>query len=76
MVLGLLNVLNYLSIVVHLIGYVRDVTYPGNGICGAFRANVYVGFQVQLDLTGIFMHGKISRNSYFLNTTNISALLT
>ena len=36
MVLGLLNVLNYLSIVVHLIGYVRDVTYPGNGICGAF----------------------------------------
>jgi hypothetical protein len=21
------------------------------------RANVYVGFQVQLDLTGIFMHG-------------------
>ncbi|KAM3184921.1 Pre-mRNA-processing-splicing factor 8 [Hymenolepis weldensis] len=23
------------------------------------RANVYVGFQVQLDLTGIFMHGKI-----------------
>ena len=67
------------------------------------RANVYVGFQVQLDLTGIFMHGKIygkiyailcfalqsihpmaeimlgtniSRNSYFLNTTNISALLT
>jgi hypothetical protein len=22
-------------------------------------ANVYVGFQVQLDLTGIFMHGKI-----------------
>lgn len=23
------------------------------------RANVYIGFQVQLDLTGIFMHGKI-----------------
>jgi len=23
------------------------------------RANVYVGFQVQLDLTGIFVHGKI-----------------
>ncbi|THH19106.1 hypothetical protein EUX98_g8833, partial [Antrodiella citrinella] len=23
------------------------------------RANVYVGFQVQLDLTGILMHGKI-----------------
>ena len=23
------------------------------------RANIYVGFQVQLDLTGIFMHGKI-----------------
>ena len=23
------------------------------------RANVYVGFQVQLDLAGIFMHGKI-----------------
>eukprot|EP00479_Gromia_sphaerica_P008433 TRINITY_DN3201_c0_g1_i1.p1 TRINITY_DN3201_c0_g1~~TRINITY_DN3201_c0_g1_i1.p1 ORF type:complete len:233 (+),score=42.57 TRINITY_DN3201_c0_g1_i1:50-748(+) len=23
------------------------------------RANVYVGFQVQLDLTGIFMHGKL-----------------
>ena len=23
------------------------------------RANVYVGFQVQLNLTGIFMHGKI-----------------
>lgn len=23
------------------------------------RANVYVGFQVQLDLTGIFMHGKV-----------------
>lgn len=23
------------------------------------RANVYVGFQVQLDLTGIYMHGKI-----------------
>ena len=23
------------------------------------RANVYVGFQVQLDLTGIFMYGKI-----------------
>jgi pre-mRNA-processing factor 8 len=23
------------------------------------RANVYVGFQVQLDLTGIFMHGKM-----------------
>ena len=23
------------------------------------RANVYVGFQVQLDFTGIFMHGKI-----------------
>ncbi|KPV75640.1 uncharacterized protein RHOBADRAFT_52685 [Rhodotorula graminis WP1] len=23
------------------------------------RANVYVGFQVQLDLTGVFMHGKI-----------------
>jgi hypothetical protein len=22
-------------------------------------SNVYVGFQVQLDLTGIFMHGKI-----------------
>lgn len=22
-------------------------------------ANVYVGFQVQLDLTGIFLHGKI-----------------
>jgi len=21
------------------------------------RANVYIGFQVQLDLTGIFMHG-------------------
>ena len=26
------------------------------------RANVYVGFQVQLDLTGIFMHGKVRRN--------------
>lgn len=25
------------------------------------RANVYVGFQVQLDLTGIFMHGKVSK---------------
>ena len=25
------------------------------------RANVYVGFQVQLDLTGIFMHGKVGR---------------
>ena len=36
MVLGLLNVLNYLSILVHLIGYVGDVTYPGNGICGVF----------------------------------------
>ena len=24
------------------------------------RANVYVGFQVQLDLTGIFMHGKVT----------------
>lgn len=24
------------------------------------RANVYIGFQVQLDLTGIFMHGKVS----------------
>jgi hypothetical protein len=23
------------------------------------RANVYIGFQVQLDLTGIFMHGKL-----------------
>jgi len=23
------------------------------------QADVYVGFQVQLDLTGIFMHGKI-----------------
>lgn len=23
------------------------------------RANVYIGFQVQLDLTGIFLHGKI-----------------
>ncbi|CAF3401576.1 unnamed protein product [Rotaria socialis] len=23
------------------------------------RANIYVGFQVQLHLTGIFMHGKI-----------------
>jgi pre-mRNA-processing factor 8 len=23
------------------------------------RANVYVGFQVQLDLTGIFMHGEL-----------------
>jgi len=23
------------------------------------RANIYIGFQVQLDLTGIFMHGKI-----------------
>ena len=23
------------------------------------RANVYVGFQVQLDLTGIYMHGKL-----------------
>jgi len=23
------------------------------------RANVYIGFQVQLDLTGVFMHGKI-----------------
>ena len=23
------------------------------------RANIYVGFQVQLDLTGIFMHGRI-----------------
>ena len=27
------------------------------------RANVYVGFQVQLDLTGIFMHGKVRRNA-------------
>ena len=26
------------------------------------RANVYVGFQVQLDLTGIFMHGKVRCN--------------
>ena len=25
------------------------------------RANVYVGFQVQLDLTGIFMHGAAAR---------------
>ncbi len=25
----------------------------------SLRANVYVGFQVQLDLTGIFLHGKI-----------------
>ena len=25
------------------------------------RANVYVGFQVQLDLTGIFMHGAPAR---------------
>lgn len=24
-----------------------------------FSCQVYVGFQVQLDLTGIFMHGKI-----------------
>lgn len=23
------------------------------------RASVYVGFQVQLDLTGIFLHGKL-----------------
>ena len=23
------------------------------------RANVYIGFRVQLDLTGIFMHGKL-----------------
>ena len=23
------------------------------------RANVYIGFQVQLDLTGVFMHGKL-----------------
>ena len=28
------------------------------------RANVYVGFQVQLDLTGIFMHGKIYGKIY------------
>ena len=27
--------------------------------CTVNRANVYVGFQVQLDLTGIFLHGKI-----------------
>lgn len=27
--------------------------------CTINRANVYVGFQVQLDLTGIFLHGKI-----------------
>ena len=26
---------------------------------GRCSAQVYVGFQVQLDLTGIFMHGKI-----------------
>lgn len=25
----------------------------------SFSCQVYVGFQVQLDLTGIFMHGKI-----------------
>ena len=28
------------------------------------RANVYVGFQVQLDLTGIFMHGNIYGKIY------------
>ena len=28
------------------------------------RANVYVGFQVQLDVTGIFMHGKIYGKIY------------
>lgn len=27
--------------------------------CPPFPLQVYVGFQVQLDLTGIFMHGKI-----------------
>lgn len=28
-------------------------------VAHACRSSVYVGFQVQLDLTGIFMHGKI-----------------
>lgn len=28
-------------------------------LTAAFPLQVYVGFQVQLDLTGIFMHGKI-----------------
>ena len=34
--------------------FVRSVIFGGGD-----RSNVYVGFQVQLDLTGIFMHGKI-----------------
>jgi U6-snRNA interacting domain of PrP8 len=35
------------------------------------RANVYVGFQVQLDLTGIFMHGESLQSLATVTTTVI-----
>lgn len=41
----------------------QQVSFPHTKLVLNFliisRANVYVGFQVQLDLTGIFLHGKI-----------------
>ena len=42
------------------------------------RANVYVGFQVQLDLTGIFMHGKIPtlKVSFILSKRKTTPKLT
>jgi U6-snRNA interacting domain of PrP8 len=39
------------------------------------RANVYVGFQVQLDLTGIFMHGELLQ-SLTTVTTTVTAIIT
>ena len=36
---------------------------------------VYVGFQVQLDLTGIFMHGKIPTLKIIIINTNIQSSL-
>ena len=35
------------------------ISYQTSHLLTSYRANVYVGFQVQLDLTGIFLHGKI-----------------
>ncbi|EFA79942.1 pre-mRNA processing factor 8 [Heterostelium album PN500] len=39
------------------------------------RKNVYVGFQVQLDLTGIFMHAIHPRKSYKMNSSCADILL-
>ena len=36
------------------------------------RANVYVGFQVQLDLTGIFMHGAPAGSLLFRRAGRVS----